>query len=436
VPASSDSEYSINQVDILAEVSKILITSADLPQLLEAVINKITEVLVSADFGVILLWRPFEQVFRPRAAGGSDFCSWQALRQLELQEDESIIGKVHREGFARILRSPADITAIMADMRPANRTALAQAFGCVDLALKSAAAIPLRTDEHKLGVLMLGTLHKPSSFSENDVPFIQILADLIALTIDRSLLEAEAIAIREEKQTDRFKAEAMATLSHELRISLAAIKGYSTALLLDEISWTKDKQREFLTLIDEECENLETMINDILDSSLIDAGQLLITLQPVRLERLAHEVVSEMQYRSDVHRLVIDFPPRFPIVDADPIRVRQVLRNIIDNAVKYSPKGGLVIIHGEVRPADVIISISDQGVGISPEDLIPLFDKYFRVKSPAGYHVPGTGLGLPVVRAVVEAHGGRVWAESKTGEGTTLYFSIPFQGVSMEEGIH
>ena len=122
---------------------------------------------------------------------------------------------------------------------------------------------------------------------------------------------------------------------------------------------------------------------------------------------------------------MVDFPADFPIVEADPRRIRQVLLNIIDNAIKYSPEGGLIVIRGEVRPTDVVVSIADQGVGISPEDLIPLFDKYFRVKSPTGYHVPGTGLGLPVARAIVETHGGRIWANSSIGEGTTLYFSIP-----------
>jgi len=84
-----------------------------------------------------------------------------------------------------------------------------------------------------------------------------------------------------------------------------------------------------------------------------------------------------------------------------------------------------VVIRGRVRAEDVVVSVADQGVGISPEDLIPLFDKYFRVKAPTGYHVPGTGLGLPVSRAIVEAHGGRIWADSTVGEGTTLNFSIP-----------
>jgi signal transduction histidine kinase len=222
----------------------------------------------------------------------------------------------------------------------------------------------------------------------------------------------------------------MATLSHELRTPLAAIKGYSTALLLEEVSWSDDKRREFLHLIDDECEILQHMIADILDSSMIDVGQLVIEPQPIRLPHLAHELAEEVQRRTEVHHIVVDFPADFPLIDADPLRIKQVFRNILDNAIKYSPQGGLVVIRGEVRPNDVVVSISDQGVGISPEDLIPLFEKYFRVKSPTGYHVPGTGLGLPVARGIIEAHKGRIWAESKVGQGTTLYFSLPRAGLS------
>jgi signal transduction histidine kinase len=127
---------------------------------------------------------------------------------------------------------------------------------------------------------------------------------------------------------------------------------------------------------------------------------------------------------------VLDFPVDFPLLDLDPLRIKQVLRNIVNNALKYSPEGGLVVIRGEARLTDAVVSVADQGVGIAPEDLIPLFEKYFRVKAPASQHVPGTGLGLPVARAIVEAHGGRIWAESKVGEGTILHFSLPRQGMS------
>jgi signal transduction histidine kinase len=197
--------------------------------------------------------------------------------------------------------------------------------------------------------------------------------------------------------------------------------------MIEEVDWPEEKRQEFLRLIDQETDNLEGMISDMLDSSLIDVGQLEIQLQPLRLPRMAEEVAEEMLRHTEIHRFAIDFPPRFPIIDADPRRIRQVMRNIVDNAIKYAPRGGLIVIRGEVRSSDVVVSIADQGVGISPEDLIPLFDKYFRVKAPTGYHVPGTGLGLPVSRAIVEVHGGRIWAESTVGEGTTLYFSIPLE---------
>jgi two-component system phosphate regulon sensor histidine kinase PhoR len=225
----------------------------------------------------------------------------------------------------------------------------------------------------------------------------------------------------------------MATLSHELRTPLAAIKGYSTALLLEEVEWPDEKKREFLRLIDQECDHLQTMIGDILDSSLIDVDQMTLEIQPVRLQHLAREFADEMKHRVKIHRLVVDLPDNFPIVYADSFRIKQVIRNIVDNSIKYSPEGGLIVIRGEERPEDVVISISDQGVGISQEDLIPLFERFFRVKSPTGYHVAGTGLGLPVARTIVEKHKGRIWAESKIGEGTTLYFSLPINRSGLDD---
>jgi signal transduction histidine kinase len=274
---------------------------------------------------------------------------------------------------------------------------------------------------------VLETLYGPAYFSDDDLPFIQALADLIALEINRARLDAEAAVAQQAQEEDRLRSEVMAALSHELRTPLASIKGYATALMLKEVTWPEEKRQEFLRLIDEETDNLERMVSDIMDASLIDIGQLDIEPQPLRLPRLAEEAAQEMQHHSKKHHIVVDFPPGFPIVDADPRRIRQVFLNILDNSVKYSPEGGLIVTRGEVRPTDVVVSFADQGVGISPEDLIPLFDKYFRVKAPTGYHVPGTGLGLPVARAIVETHGGRIWAKSRVGEGTTLCFSLPLK---------
>jgi K+-sensing histidine kinase KdpD len=254
---------------------------------------------------------------------------------------------------------------------------------------------------------------------------VQTLADLIALAIDRERWETKADAVRAAQQADRLRAEVMATLSHQLRMPLTAIKGYASALLLQEVGWEEGKREEFIGYIEQESDNMEAMITEILDSSLIDVGQLHLECQPVRLERIAADVAAEMQRRAEAHNLIVDFPANFPLVDADPGWLKQVIRNILDNAIKYSPGGGLIVIRGQVRAQDVVVSTADQGPGISPEDLIPLFEKYYRVRSPDGVPVEGTGLGLPVARSIVEAHGGRIWAESKLGEGTTLHFSLP-----------
>lgn len=414
------------ELHALTEVAKTLTAPLDLPVLLAAVMGKLTDVLEPADCGVIMLWDQSSGLFRSEAAFGYDLA---ALREMGLRAGESITGKVHEDGQARLLATPAEVLEAMADMRPPNRSAMRRALG-KDILPQSALAAPLRAGEHRFGVLVLETVDRPARFSAEDLPFVQTLADLIAMAIDRARLEAEAEAIRDVRQADRLRSEVMATLSHELRTPLAAIKGYSTALLLEEINWPDEKRREFLHLIDDECDNLQHMIADILDSSMIDVGQLVIEPQPIRLPHLAREIAEEMQRRTEKHQLVVDFPPKFPIIDADPHRIKQVLRNILDNALKYSPEGGLVVVRGEMRPTDVVVSIADEGVGISPEDLIPLFEKYFRVKSPTGYYVPGTGLGLPVARAIVEAHHGRIWAESKVGQGTILYFSLPRSGLS------
>lgn len=418
-----------HKLHVLTEVARTLASHFEMADMLQSVLDKITEVLEPAEVGIILLWDPTYRLLRPQAAAGPALSDYQAALALNLDEGESITGKVFVDGRARLLTTSGEVAREKASLHPAKREMMSRVYGSDSLP-QCAVAAPLIKDEHKYGVIVLETMCGPTCFSDEDLPFIQALADLIALEIDRMRLDAEAAVVHQAQEADRLRSEVMAALSHELRTPLASIKGYATAMTLEEVQWPEEKRLEFLQLIEEETDNLERMVSEIVDASLIDIGQMEIELQPLRLPRLAEEVAQEMQIHSKLHHIVVDFPSAFPIVDADPRRMRQVFRNILDNAIKYSPKGGLIVIRGEVRPTDVVVCVADQGVGISPEDLIPLFDKYFRVKAPTGYHVPGTGLGLPVARAIVETHGGRIWAESKVGEGTTLCFSVPLQGLN------
>ncbi len=312
--SGSRETYQTNELHVLTEVAKTLTAHQPLPELLTAVMARIVEVLEPAAFGVVLLWDPSEGVFRPQAMCGPDFPNLEALRQLSLQEGESVTGKVYAQGEAVILGHAGAIVTAMDNIRPANREVWSQALGS-DRPLSSLVAVPLWASGYKFGVLILGTLFSQQAFSAKDMPFVQTLADLIALAIERARLESEALSVQEAERADQLRAEALATLSHELRTPLGTIKGYCTALLLGEISWSREKQHEFLQLIESECENLETMIRNVLDSALIDVGRLTLEYQPVRLERLAHEVADEMQVLTNIHHIVLDFPADFPLVD-------------------------------------------------------------------------------------------------------------------------
>lgn len=424
-------EQLIKQLHALTEVSKTLTSPLELHELLNAVMNRMIGVLDPADIGSIMLWDHSAGLFRVEACFGFDL---DILKNLGLRAGESITGKVFDEGYPRLLSEPGEIAEAVSDMRMANRRLLEKSLGGSSYQPVGILAVPLSVGPQKYGVLVLETQNPAAHFSMGDVPFVQTLADLIALAIDRARLQTKADVIREANQAERLRSEVMAALSHQLRMPLSAIKGYSTALLLEEVDWSEEKKVEFLGYIDEECDSMQSMITELLDSSLIDVGQLCIEPQPVRLPPVAQDIGSELQRRTVDHQIIIDFPPDFPIVEADPRWIKQVFRNILDNSIKYSPDGGLVVIRGEVRKDDVLISIADQGVGISPEDLIPLFEKYFRV-NPRDLHVPGTGLGLPVARAIVEAHKGRIWAESKLGQGTILYFTLPFIRDNDEKGL-
>lgn len=409
------------QLFALTEIAKTLTLPLELLDLLKAVMDKIIGVIEPAQVGTVMLWDQAEGLFHPAAAFGYDS---KALKEMALSAGESITGKVYNLGVGRLLRTPEQVAEAMSDMRPENREVMARASGSQKLPHCTLAA-PISVGDQKYGVLVLETISGPEVFSDIDLPFLQTIADLIALAIDRDRLAIQAEAIRAARQTERMRSEVLAALSHELRMPLTAIQGYASALLLNEIVWSDEKRQEFLARIENESQNMESLLRDILDSSLDNIDQLTIERQPLRLLSLASEVAKESQRRTNLHNIIVDFPADFPILEADPRWIKQVFRNILDNAVKYSPEGGLIVVRGEVRPSNVLVSIADQGIGISPEDLSFLFERYFRIRSLANLHIPGTGIGLPISRAIVEAHGGRIWVESKPGEGTTIYFTLP-----------
>jgi signal transduction histidine kinase len=408
------------------EIAKILVTEHDLEVMLPRFLSCLIDELEPADAGSVWLHDPLDNCLTVKGAQGYELAP---LSQIRLAPGEAMAGKAFQSGQADLYPTPEATAEAMANLTPEHQELFRQATAGLKQAL-SAVCVPLATGQRKLGALSLLNLRQPSSFAPADLTFLQHVADLITVAIETTQLREELDAMQALSDANRLKAEVVSTLAHEMRTPLTSIKGYSTALLMDDVMFSPETQREFLQIIDEECDILQDLIHDLLESSIIEAGLLRLELQPVRLQLLAESVTSDMARRAPQHRFFVDFPSNFPIVDADPDRVMQILRNLLDNAVKYSPAGGLVVVRGGVREEEVVISVADQGVGIAPEHLNRLFEKYFRAKGMLGRHVVGSGLGLPIARTIVEGHGGRIWAESRLGQGSTFYFTLSRQGLS------
>jgi signal transduction histidine kinase len=221
------------------------------------------------------------------------------------------------------------------------------------------------------------------------------------------------------------KSQLLSTVSHELRTPLASIKGFATTLLRKDVTWDEDSRHEFLCIIDQESDRLTELIGNLLDMSRVEAGTLRVEPKPTDLQPIIEETAAEFQVMTHRHQIRVDLPPSLPQVQADLRRARQVMRNLVENAVKYSPAGGAITIAAEVKKNHVEIRTVDQGLGIEPEHLDRIFDRFYQVDSASTRKVGGAGLGLSITKAIVEEHGGHIWAESKVGKGSTFYFTLP-----------
>lgn len=398
----------------ITEASRILNevknTESALQQLLDYLITKISII----DTGVIWIHVPETGELISQIASG---IGCKTLTAQPLTADNSLIASVLQKGKSKfgVITQTSKVLA--------RKIPGLDKPGCF-------ACLPLVDGSATYGVLTLLYREGKAPIDNEEKLFWQSIANLITLAIKNKLPRDGEVNFDVSGREQQQKAELISILAHEMRTPLTSIKGYVTALLMTKIKFNADKRREFLEIIDKECDVLQVFINDLLESAAIDSGALTLDLQPVKLFRLAGEAVSEIASHSSKHRFLVDFPEDFPVLNVDHKRIQQIFRHLLDNAIKYSPQGGLVVIQGRVRQEDVIVSVADEGVGISPEDLNRLFDKYFRAKSGEQDQIIGTGLGLPISRSIIEAHGGHMWAESATGHGSIFYFTIPYNATA------
>lgn len=226
------------------------------------------------------------------------------------------------------------------------------------------------------------------------------------------------------REAEELKSTFISIISHELKTPVALIKGYVGTLRREDASWKREIVQDSLAVIEDEADRLTELIDNLLDATRLQTGSLSLNRSDVQLSRTAERVADRFRTQVTKHHIVVDFPADFPVILGDEDRLEQVFYNLLSNALKYSPEGGEIRITGQVRPEHVILCVSDEGPGIPPADIPHVFDRFYR--SPeSGRMTKGAGLGLFLSRAVIEAHGGRIWVDPKPGQGARICFSLP-----------
>ena len=273
--------------------------------------------------------------------------------------------------------------------------------------------------EHKgdrrveLALLILGrTVHvRLDTFNVTDTNNIPIGRGLILhdITADHEL--------------DRMKSSLVSTVSHELRTPLAAIKGYASTLLADDVEWDRESQREFLSIISTESDRLTSLVNNLLDLSRIEAGSLMLSRDKCNLEEVIRRAAMQSQLHTE-NRFEVQIGPDLPVLLADRPRLETILRNLIENSVKYAGEKATISVDVNKQGEQIVFRVSDDGPGIPDGESQRIFESFYQVNASLARISSGAGLGLAICQGLVRAHGGEIWVE-KQKRGACIAFSIP-----------
>jgi two-component system phosphate regulon sensor histidine kinase PhoR len=226
---------------------------------------------------------------------------------------------------------------------------------------------------------------------------------------------------------NRLRANFMSMISHELRTPLNSLNGFLEIVLERHIGPLNERQREFLGYVRDSGAQLATLVEDIIIISKADAGQFALRLAPVEISKLVDETLAGIAVsaaRAEV-QIVCELPPDLPPIQADGLRLKQVLTNLLANAVKFSPPDGEVILSARTNGEVLVFAVRDEGEGIAPEDQARIFERFYQSEASAQQHPGGYGLGLSIAKLIVEEHGGRIWVESRPGHGAIFAFTLP-----------
>jgi len=279
---------------------------------------------------------------------------------------------------------------------------------------RGSAIVPVR-----LGGQALGNLGLAGPLPSDEV--LNAVAYLVAIGIERARSLEEASRAEAARQSEVLKSALLDALAHDFKTPLTSIKAAITSLLGQS---RPDAERELMTIIDEEADRLNQLVAEVLEMVRIEAGKLHLEKRPLEVAEIVGATLAELKPALLGRPIDVRLQDALPAADADFDFVQQVLRQLLDNALKYSPPGSPLTISARAGEGRIVVSVADRGSGIDEQEQRRIFDKFFRAREHR-FRVPGTGMGLAIAKGIVEAHGGKIWVTSEPGQGSVFSFSLP-----------
>ncbi len=303
---------------------------------------------------------------------------------------------------------------------------LADVFSRPDLSIKPA---HISLDDVRERVLEEGTTLADEALIGRDGEELCVHLYCVPLKQDDAIVGAVMLAhdITEFKKLDAMKSHIISVVSHELKTPLTSIRGFASLLLAERFGALSPKQRHYLTIVEDQAENLTELINSLLDLSKIESGMLKLQKEPIDVRELIYSCLAQFNdLAGDKHvDISVNVTEHLPELFGDRRYISQIICNLVGNALKFSDKPGSIRIAAKRRGEFCLLSVADQGLGISPSDLKRIFDKFYQADSSSSRLKSGSGLGLTITREFVRAHGGDIWVKSKEGTGSTFYLTLP-----------
>jgi len=280
--------------------------------------------------------------------------------------------------------------------------------------------LPIVVDGMTGGALVFVRFGGPP-YEDEHVKTAIFASNLLSILFERITWRKKNSELHDLRRQMQLQDDFVSTISHELRTPLGFIKGYSTSLLREDTIWDDETQKEFLTIIDEEADRLSLLIENVLESARLQSRTLPLRFQPLRLDAVLRDVITRIRARRKDLDVNMALKP-VPSIYGDGVRLAQVFDNLFTNAIKYAPKAPIDILMDQVGE-NIVISFIDHGPGIPQESLPLVFERFYRVRNEKA--ITGTGLGLYICKQIIEAHRGKIWAESTAGQGTTFFIELP-----------